>query len=656
MKALTKLLSIVFLYLTFATGTNYAQVPGGQGVLPNPFPNHTNCERNMQEAGLWYFGVYAGVNFNEGEAVAETSQPDVFQSPISPAVICDSTGNIILMTTGKQVYNRNFDLIGDGLYGHFSCTQPAIILPKPGAVDRYYIFTSDSYRDINGDQGLNYTEVSAGNAITGSLVSLNNNLIPDGMNGRITAVKHANGDDFWVITHRWESNEFCVFRVNSSGVDPNYVSSSVGSVHSGDNNLLGYMKASPDGSRLGVVLYDNSGVEFFDFDNQTGAVSSALISPPDYTGAYGFEFSPDGTKAYISTLDYANIIPAFPSQLYQFDLESADVFGSATLLAESTDGFRWAGLQLGIDGRIYLAKSLNATSHSENLGVIYNPNRAGMACNYNLLEGSPDTELSLGGKESFWGLPNVVQSYVDWPHFTYDSICVGDVTTFNINNQANIEDATWDFADPSGTSNTSDYLRPEHSFSADGQYQVSVTENYAGNDYTYSESVSVYPLPEVEFGVDTIYIFKGDAARLSVGDQWASYLWSNGSTSQEIYVNQPGMYWVEVQNEQCCFNVDSVYVVQYELYVPNAFRPSSPINYEFKPVVPFNAVQDYSLKVFDRWGQMVFESKDLGTGWNGEINNQPAPIGVYAWRIDYNTISEDGTRPVEKTGTVMLLR
>ena len=68
------------------------------------------------------------------------------------------------------------------------------------------------------------------------------------------------------------------------------------------------------------------------------------------------------------------------------------------------------------------------------------------------------------------------------------------------------------------------------------------------------------------------------------------------------------------------------------------------------------AVQDYRLTIYDRWGQMVFESRVLDNGWNGEVNNEPAPMGVYAWRIDYNTVNEDGTKPVSTSGTVMLLR
>jgi gliding motility-associated-like protein len=488
------------------------------------------------------------------------------------------------------------------------------------------------------------------------VVSLNNNLIPSGMDGRLTAVKHANEEDYWLISHKWGSNEFCAFRISSGGIDANYVSSSLGSVHEGDNNLLGFMKASPDGSRLAVTKYESQTIEFFDFNNETGKVTAAISSGGDYEGIYGLEFSPDNTKAYVTTLDYANNIPAFASEIIQFDLNSSDIFGTATSIHVSTDGFRYAGLQLGIDGRIYMAKSINATVHSESLGVIYNPNRPGDNCNFNSLDGSPDIEFFLGGKQSFWGLPNIVQSFVDWPHFTYDSVCVGDLTMFNLTNTANVEMADWDFKDPSGTSNTADEFRPTHMFSQDGQYGVEISETFSGNIYNYSESVTVYPLPEVAFGEDTIYIFQGDNARLSPGDQWAAYLWSNGSTSSEIYISEPGEYWVRVQNENCCYNTDTVFVVLYEMYVPNAFRPASAVNHTFKPIVPFSAVQDYRLLVFDRWGQIIFESKDIGMGWNGEIKNQPAPFGVYVWRIDYSTVSDDGTKPVNASGTVMLLR
>ena len=629
MKIKTAYLLLVILLFEFFTA---------QGQ--NPFPNHTNCERQMMEAAHWYFGVFAGIDFTSGEASPETWQPDVFQTPISSAVISDSSGKLLFLTNGKQIYNQSFNIMFDGLYGHYSCTQPAIIIPRPGDDQRYYVFTSDSYRNINGDKGLNYTEVDMSlNFQQGNVITTNSNLVASGMDGRLTAVKHANGEDFWLIAHRWESNEFMTYLITQGGIAQFPVTSNVGSVHEGDDNLLGYMKASPDGSMIAVALYGNSSIELFDFDNESGSVSAANISPPDFQGAYGLEFSPDNTKLYLSTLDYANFIPSFQSKLYQFDLSSSDVFTDPRLINSSTNAFRYGALQLGIDGRIYMAKSINATAHSNDLSVIYNPNRPDTLCNLDMLNGTSGMAFDLGGKQSYWGLPNLVQSFVDWPHFTYDSVCVGDVTIFSLNNEANVDDAGWDFKDPSGTSNTADFLNPTHMFYEEGQYQVEVTEVYDGQNYTYSEPVTVYPLPEPEFGADTIYIYDGDYARLSVGE-WSGYRWSTGATTQDILVGEPGQYWVEVQNGQCCWNADTVEVVLYELYMPNAFRPESTINNEFKPVVPFNAVQDYRLQIFDRWGQLIFESRDLGTGWTGEIKTQPAPLGVYAWRIDYQTVNE----------------
>ena len=61
MKAQSRLIILILLLATLPFQGIQAQ---------NPFPDHTNCKRDMKEAGLWYFGVFAGVNFNSGDAVA----------------------------------------------------------------------------------------------------------------------------------------------------------------------------------------------------------------------------------------------------------------------------------------------------------------------------------------------------------------------------------------------------------------------------------------------------------------------------------------------------------------------------------------------------------------------------------------------------------
>jgi len=89
-----------------------------------------------------------------------------------------------------------------------------------------------------------------------------------------------------------------------------------------------------------------------------------------------------------------------------------------------------------------------------------------------------------------------------------------------------------------------------------------------------------------------------------------------------------------------------------ELYMPTAFKPSG-INQEFKPVFPYFAEYEYSLQVFDRWGGMLFESNNPDRGWDGTINGQHAPLGLYAYRVSYKNFSQE---TVLKTGTFLLVR
>jgi gliding motility-associated-like protein len=90
-------------------------------------------------------------------------------------------------------------------------------------------------------------------------------------------------------------------------------------------------------------------------------------------------------------------------------------------------------------------------------------------------------------------------------------------------------------------------------------------------------------------------------------------------------------------------------------FVPNAFRPSSVIgeNQIFKPLSRFLPAGNYLFQIYDRWGKLVFESTDFNEGWDGKVNGNEAPQGVYLWRYSYNN-SEGKT--LEDKGTVMLIR
>ena len=127
---------------------------------------------------------------------------------------------------------------------------------------------------------------------------------------KITAVRADDCSSFWVITHFADS--FYAFKIDENGVSTTPVISTVGPnvpPQGYRRNALGYLKASPDGSKLAVAHFGLStvtaqdaggGVYLFDFDNDTGTVSNSveLYSPQNNDSPYGVEFSSENRKLY----------------------------------------------------------------------------------------------------------------------------------------------------------------------------------------------------------------------------------------------------------------------------------------------------------------------------------------------------------------------
>ncbi|MFO8087933.1 MAG: gliding motility-associated C-terminal domain-containing protein [Bacteroidales bacterium] len=142
---------------------------------------------------------------------------------------------------------------------------------------------------------------------------------------------------------------------------------------------------------------------------------------------------------------------------------------------------------------------------------------------------------------------------------------------------------------------------------------------------------------------------------------WASggetYQWSNGSRDSAITLNpeQSSWYTVRVWNQkgevlQHEFNVEVKECGM--LYVPNAFTPNADgYNDIFKAYG--TAIEDFRMQIMNKNGLMVFKSENLNQGWDGTYDNQPAPAGVYLYRIVYTGI-EGETKT--KTGTITLIR
>jgi len=486
------------LFFCFGLFTAFSGMSQQQILQAESSNNASDYFHSGKQADIWYFGEHSGINFQDGIATPLTDQ-NVMTSFKSSAVISDSTGNLLFFTDGKSVWDRTLDTLPNAptLDGNLGVTQSCIIIPQPGSSNMYYIFTVDVLAFLPDNsyetKGLEYSivDMSLNNGLGNGTPQWNTPLLTP-VCQKITAVHHQNGRDVWIITHKWNSDEFYAFLLDSTGLSSPVVSSAGGIQGGGfanQMNAYGYMKASPDGSKLALAISGNNNVELYDFDNASGIISY----PQTYTftipgiSPYGIEFSPDSRKVYTSLLQVnGNGPPTFPSRVYQFDLPMGM---NTPVLIDSAVGIRLGGMQLGTDGRIYITRTASLIDRKDSLDVIYNPTRPGLNCNYNLLGNVPQSRFSLNGRKCIYGLPNVIQSYFNNPAFTYDNIYTNKTIHFKITNQSNIDNVLWHFGD----GNTSTDLSPAHKYSQPGSYMVKLTEVFNGSNSMDSALIIIHP-------------------------------------------------------------------------------------------------------------------------------------------------------------------
>ena len=87
-------------------------------------------------------------------------------------------------------------------------------------------------------------------------------------------------------------------------------------------------------------------------------------------------------------------------------------------------------------------------------------------------------------------------------------------------------------------------------------------------------------------------------------------------------------------------------------YVPNAFAPDG-VNKVFQPKGQFFDYSFYELIIFNRWGEKLFESRDIEIGWDGVYEGEIVPLGTYVYTI--RLIDADGKEHKRK-GTVTVIR
>ena len=511
----------------------------------------------QNEHNVWYFGYRAGLDFNSGSVVAlNDGQLNTTEGCSS---ICDSMGNLLFYTNGVTVWNKNHQIMpnGTGLKGHNSSTQSVIIVPFSNYPNLYYIFCTNGFFD-----GLTYSllDMTLDNGLGDITFDKNEQLFLKSTE-KLTATKHANGTDYWVVTHEQYSNKFLSYLIDSYGIRPPVISFAGDSLY---DYSLGQMKISQNGKRIAFASsaedQGSIGKSFvFDFDNITGKVSNAkLVSRQHYyKGPYGLEFSPSGNLLYVTEhfVDTTSINSEH-GFLYQYDLNVQDIKLSEVIIYNSQ--FRQkdliGSLQLGPDGRIYAAIYENRA-----LGIINNPNVYGLGCNF-VFNG-----ISLSDGMSAFGLPNCVEPLFIKNDFTYQRTCYKD-TTFFYPDIKRYDSLRWNFGDiTTGIDNSSKFKNPTHVFSDTGTYTVRLFIFRSRYVDTITNNVRITG-PKISLGNDTI-LCTGNQLNIQLPLATASYLWQDGTNSNSFTIKNAGVYWVKA-TQGSCIQSDTIKIYEQQIIKP----------------------------------------------------------------------------------------
>ena len=227
----------------------------------------------------------------------------------------------------------------------------------------------------------------------------------------------------------------------------------------------------------------------------------------------------------------------------------------------------------------------------------------------------------------------------------------------------------WDFGD--GT--TSNLQNPTHLFDNVGNYPITLTiwTDVGCIDTLIQfepDIVNVRPIPEAKFSVNPKQTDICDSeiqfTNLSSLGQEYLYIFDDGTTSND---ENPAHVYLEagtlnptllVTSEYGCQDTtrETLFIEPFTVYSPNAFTPDGDeANNIFKPIVYLDIVE-WNLQIYNRWGEIVFESNDQGTGWDGTNGTgKIAQDGLYMWKLRYTSC--EPTNPEHLiTGHISLLR
>ena len=239
--------------------------------------------------------------------------------------------------------------------------------------------------------------------------------------------------------------------------------------------------------------------------------------------------------------------------------------------------------------------------------------------------------------------------------FVADSIqgCEPFYVTFINTTPGNLQDCIWNFGGNNGGSSCDTIT---HLFQGGGLYDITLTTssvNGCVNSITYDDYIYVEDNPSASFTASSTSLLSLNTdvqfTNSTIGA--VNYVWDFDDDTQNSTATNPNHTFPDTESAGyvvtlyayspigCVDSVSQVITIKQEIifYIPNTFTPDGDeFNQNFMPVFTagFDA-SDYELYIRNRWGETIFESRDVNAGWDGTYNGKLVQSGTYVWHLEF---------------------
>ncbi|MGB1102085.1 MAG: gliding motility-associated C-terminal domain-containing protein [Crocinitomicaceae bacterium] len=247
-------------------------------------------------------------------------------------------------------------------------------------------------------------------------------------------------------------------------------------------------------------------------------------------------------------------------------------------------------------------------------------------------------------------------------NFAFDNnLCVGDCITLNNLSEGPVATYEWTFGgavDPDESSEAS----PTVCFTTVGTFTISLTvTSESGLTSSISTTMTVNEIPNITVQNDTIIDVGGEATLIVVAPSTGTYTWipEDGLSCPDCEITEASpqnttTYQVYYIDENGCSDQDSVKVwvnFAHGIGVPSGFSPNGDGVNDILFVKGFG-IEALSFNIYNRYGELVFQSDNQNLGWDGTFKNRDENPGVFTWVLSYSM--QDGSFGTLKGNTTLV--